>query len=128
MLFGNGAVHFVINPCEHLVIRRVLGKGEEIRDVPHDEMGKEQRAVLLEAVAQMLPLEPVDQRDRRIVVAVENRRVLPLLAHRRSEVVVLGLHRIHHPAHRAQPLGVFGDHVLRVALFVEPDESVRRSH
>ena len=128
LLFRDRAVHLVINPREHLVIRRVLGKGEEIRDVPHNKMGKEQRAVLLQAVAQVLPLEAVDQRDRRVVVAVENGRALALLAHRRPQVVVLGLHRRHHPAHRAQALGVGGNHVLRVTLLVQPDKLVRRGH
>ena len=71
-LAGDAGAEFIVHPEEGFAVAGVLGKADDVRDVPSDAVGEKAWVHLAAAVGNTLPGEEVDEGQGAVVVPVEH--------------------------------------------------------
>ena len=125
---GDARPQLIIQGQEQRAVSGSLRKAQQIGDIPHHPMGKEQALHLAAAVGYPRPGQPVDQRQGAVVVPVEHSGLPGAVCRQVAEKLVLlvpvphryGLHRRAGSPYRA--------HVFGAAVLIFLDKRIRRRH
>ena len=88
-IFGDGSAELIVETQEQVGIAGLRGKAENVKDIRHDTVGKEKLVDIPAVIRDPVFLQPVDQRQRRVVVAEKNGRFAAAVHRHVHKILVL---------------------------------------